>query len=278
MTRPFHLLALYAHPDDESFGAAGTIATVTGGGGRVTLVCATRGEAGEISDPSLATTETIGEVRERELRTAMAMLNVADVRLLGYRDSGMAGTAANDDPLSFLRASAAGVTKQYLKIMLDIRPDVVLTFGADGVYGHPDHIKAHQTATAAFERYLKQTENAPALYYNAVPKSRIHEMAKRPSGPFRTMSPEELDRCGTPDELITTVIDVSHQFERKLATIRAHRTQVAPDGPWGDLPAETVRSLMQFERFRLIENGERAAGIDPLLAFATKATIPPVSA
>lgn len=269
MKKPFHLLALYAHPDDESFGAAGTIATVTDRGGRVTLVCATRGEAGEISDTSLATMETLADAREQELRTAMAMLNVTDVRLLEYRDSGMIRTANNDHPRSFLRANAAAVTKQFLAVMTDVRPDVVLTFGPEGVYGHPDHIKAHQTATAAFEQYVNGGQFNPGLYYNALPKSRILEMVKRPSGPFRTMSPEELDRCGTPDELITTIIDVSHQFDRKLATIRAHRTQVAPNGPWGDLPRDDVQVLMRYERFRLVQRNGQHSAVDPLLAFTS---------
>jgi len=92
MTEPFdfknqHFLAILAHPDDEAFGAAGSFATLTDDGARVTLVCATRGEVGEISDPALATPETLGAVREKELFTAMSKVGVSDVRFLDYRDS-----------------------------------------------------------------------------------------------------------------------------------------------------------------------------------------------
>src|SRR3954462_9366275 len=99
------LLAIFAHPDDEGMGSAGTFAAVTDSGGNVTLVCATRGEAGQIPEPALATPETLGAVREQELRAAMAALNVFDIRFLGFRDSGMKGTVDNDNPRAFVNAS-----------------------------------------------------------------------------------------------------------------------------------------------------------------------------
>ncbi len=272
MTNNFHLLAIYAHPDDEAFGASGTFATVTDRGGTVTLVCATRGEAGEISDPAFATAENLGEVREQELRDAMALLNVSDVRLLGFRDSGMAGTAGNGREDAFVNADPADVVSRLVDIMREVPPHVVLTFGPDGVYGHPDHLKIHAAATSALEIYAPATEVKPALYYNAVPKSRIREMAKRPNGPFKNVSADELGSYGTPDELITTQIDVSHQFERKLAAILAHRTQIAAGGPWSG-PEHDVRELTRVERFRLAMPSESESGVDPLFEFCQ----PPVT-
>lgn len=91
------LVAVFAHPDDETFGLGGIMARATDAGATVTVICATRGEVGEISHPSLATRDTLGEVRERELRTACRELGVTDVRFMGYRDSGMAGSPENDD-------------------------------------------------------------------------------------------------------------------------------------------------------------------------------------
>src|SRR5436190_23132113 len=98
------LLVVIAHPDDEALGVDGTMARAIEEGHEVTVVCATRGEVGEISDPAIATPETLGEVREQEMRDAMAVLGVTDVRFLDYRDSGMAGTPENEDERSLLQA------------------------------------------------------------------------------------------------------------------------------------------------------------------------------
>lgn len=266
MSRPGRLLAIYAHPDDEAFGAAGTFATFTDRGGRVTLVCATRGEVGEISDPAFAMPETLGSVREVELRGAMVHVGVTDIRFLGYRDSGMAGTAENQAPDNFINAGDADVVEVLVAIMREVEPDIVLSFGPDGVYGHPDHIKAYQTATEATARYGESNGGVgPALYYNAVPRERIQAMAQRESGPFVNMTPEQLAQLGTPEELITTVLDVSSQYERKMAAILAHRTQISPEGPWSDLPADQVRSFLTAERFRLTRQPWSRDGEDPLL-------------
>lgn len=262
-----HLLAIYAHPDDEAFGATGTFASITDRGGKVTLVCATRGEAGEISDPSLSTHESLGKVREAELRAAMKLVNVDDIRLLDYRDSGMAGTAENNDPRSFVQADHASVTGLLISLLEEVQPDAVITFGADGVYGHPDHIKAHEVATAAVQAFATSTTSSPFLYYNAVPRERIIAMAKRPNGPFSGMSDEQLSSFGTPSELITTMIDVSEHFDRKMAAIRAHRTQVAADGPWAEMDPEEVRELMRFERFRLVFAPTTSPGTDLLAQY-----------
>jgi len=265
-----HLLAIYAHPDDEAFGTAGTFASITDKGGSVTLVCATRGEAGEISDSSLSTHETLGEVREAELLAAMKLVNVEDIRMLNYRDSGMAGSFENNNPRSFVRADHAVVTGQLLSILEEIKPDAVITFGADGVYGHPDHIKAHEVATAAMQFFATGSNSEPYFYYNAVPRERIIAMAKRPNGPFSGMSDEQLSAFGTPSELITTVIDVSDHFDRKMAAIRAHRTQVAADGPWAELDPAEVRELMRFERFRLVGTPATSPGTDLLAQFVNE--------
>jgi N-acetyl-1-D-myo-inositol-2-amino-2-deoxy-alpha-D-glucopyranoside deacetylase len=259
------LLAIYAHPDDEAFGAAGTFATFTDRGGAVTLVCATRGEAGEISDPALSTPDRLGAVREAELHAAMSHLGVSDIRFLDYRDSGMAGTDENANPANFVNADNETVVNTLVGIMREIEPDIVLTFGVDGVYGHPDHIKAHHTATEATRRYAAERGGAgPALYYNAVPRERIQAMAERTTGPFVGMTPEQIAQLGTPSALITTVLDITPQYDRKLAAVMAHKTQISPKGPWNDLPPEQVRAFLTTERFRLTEQPWSKPGVDPL--------------
>src|SRR5829696_5713919 len=98
------LLAIFAHPDDETFGAAGVMAAAVERGVPVTVISATRGEAGESSVAGLDAPEQLGVVREQELREAMRQIGVSDVRLLGYRDSGMAGSPSAEDPQAFIRA------------------------------------------------------------------------------------------------------------------------------------------------------------------------------
>jgi LmbE family N-acetylglucosaminyl deacetylase len=147
------LMAVFAHPDDESFGIGGTLARYGADPDvRVVLVCATRGEAGEISDPELATPERLGDVRERELRCACQVLEIDALHLLGYRDSGMAGTPENRDPRSLAMADADKVVGKVVAHIRLERPDVVVTFDEMGGYGHPDHIAIHHHAAAAFCR------------------------------------------------------------------------------------------------------------------------------
>ena len=149
----------------------------------VTLVCTTRGEQGEISDPALATPATLGTVREGELRAACALLGVHDVRFLDYRDSGMAGTAANADPRAYRNAPAAEAVAKLLGIIRAVRPTVVATWDPSGGYGHPDHIAACTHTTAAFDAASLPSQpelgepHAPAaLYYMARPREMREEV------------------------------------------------------------------------------------------------------
>ena len=102
------VLSIFAHPDDEAFGSGGTLAELVRKGHKLTTVCATNGDVGEISDPALATPENLWQVRQEELRQAMAVTGISDVRFLGYRDSGMDGTPDNDDPSSLFKLGHVG--------------------------------------------------------------------------------------------------------------------------------------------------------------------------
>src|SRR5438874_5056925 len=144
------LLVALAHPDDESL-ISGTIARYASRM-PVTMLCATRGEVGEIAPGTGATRETLGAVREQELRDACGLLGVDDVRFLAYRDSGMQGTPENEDPRSFARADAERVAGEILGVMEQVRPKVVVTWDETGGYGHPDHMAMHRHVSAAFAR------------------------------------------------------------------------------------------------------------------------------
>lgn len=265
------VLCVFAHPDDETFGVAGTMTLLRKLGVPVTLVCATRGEAGGISDPALATPETLGEVREEELRTAMDIVGVQDVRLLGYRDSGMEGTPENDDPRALAQAAEPAVAAEIAAIIRDIQPAAVVTFGPDGVYGHPDHLFVHRTVTAAVHAAAEPASGhtawkSPALYYQTASRERMVERAAHRKGPFAEMSADRLARLGTPRADITLALDVSSVVAEKEAAMRAHRTQIGPAGPMSELPRDDVIRMLSREHFVRVDlpwdGSDR--GVDPL--------------
>lgn len=247
------VLTILAHPDDESFGFAGTMATLADRGVAVTLVCATRGEVGEILVEGIASRDNLGELRERELREAMAIVGVRDIRFLGYRDSGMAGTEENADPRAFVNADHEAVVTVLVAMIAELRPDAVTTFGPDGIYGHPDHIKAHEVTAAAVNRAAETgLWETPALYYAAASRERIREFAKYPGSPFSSMTAEQLANFGTPDDEISTKLDISAQLERKRAAIKAHRSQVGDGEPFAFLPEDVVDTFTRYESLRQV--------------------------
>jgi len=256
------LLAVFAHPDDESFGTGGTLAHYAAQGVRVALVCATRGEAGEISDPALATPETLGTVREAELRCAAQALGIADLVFLGYRDSGMAGSPDNEDPRAFINAEAEEVVRRLVGIIRRLRPQVVITFEPNGGYGHPDHIAIHRHTVAAFHaaadpaRYPDQGPPwQPArLFYTAIPRSVFVRMRGRMAA--LGMDTSDLDRIlerrrGWSDEQVHVVLDVTGAVEAKWAAIRCHRTQIGPGHLFRRLPEAEMKRLMSRESYEL---------------------------
>ena len=236
------LLVVLAHPDDEAFGCGGVLAKYASEGTHVTLVCATRGEVGEISDPSLATTENLGQVREMELKTACEILGVQELHILGYRDSGMAGTPDNEYPNALAKASHNEVVGRVVELVRRVMPQVIVTFDANGGYGHPDHIFMHHVAQEAFDaagdtsRYAEQLPgNQPykpqKLYHIAFPRSMIRafQQGMQEAGIQSDMTDIDPEIMGIPDEEISTVLDVSEFAEKKERAILSHRSQVQND-------------------------------------------------
>jgi LmbE family N-acetylglucosaminyl deacetylase len=158
------LLGVFAHPDDEVFCAGGTMAQAAGAGAEVMIVSATRGEQGQIRDSAAATRRTLGAVRERELRAAAAELGVQRVQVLAYPDGAL------QQHRSALGAAVADIMRQFA-------PDTVITFGADGGYGHPDHIAISELTTKAF-RALAPARNREQRLYHAVFPPRRTSMAE----------------------------------------------------------------------------------------------------
>lgn len=171
------LLAVLAHPDDESFGMGGTLAYYARKGVKVYLVCATRGEVGEVDPQYLEGFHSIAERRESELRCAAGILGLAGVIFLDYRDSGMPGSPDNNHPDALVGASLDEVAAKVAHQIRQLKPQVVLTFDPIGGYKHPDHIAIHHATTQAFtlavdpgfEDSLPPFQ-AQKLYYHVIPK------------------------------------------------------------------------------------------------------------
>jgi N-acetyl-1-D-myo-inositol-2-amino-2-deoxy-alpha-D-glucopyranoside deacetylase len=220
------LLLVHAHPDDESIATGGVMAKAHDEGHRVVLVTATRGEVGEIAVLDEVTTRPrLGEVREAELRKACEILGVDRLEILGYRDSGMKGTADNDDPRSFHRAPLLEAATHLAVILREEKPDVVVTYGPEGSYGHPDHIKAHEVTVAALDLMEAEGWRPAKAYFNTLPQSAIERWRQMAREAGRGDEADFDDMIGTPDEDVTTHVDVSRWTQRKREAFGAHVTQ-----------------------------------------------------
>lgn len=144
------LLAVLAHPDDESFGLGGTLAFYASKGYDTYYVCATRGEAGTVDEEHLKGFKDTAEMRTNELMRAAKELGLKEVFFLGYRDSGMPGTEPNQHPDAQINAPIEEVAGRIVKYIRKLKPDVVLTFDPIGGYKHPDHIHIHKATVFAF--------------------------------------------------------------------------------------------------------------------------------
>lgn len=151
MTKPRKILAVLAHPDDESFGMGGTLALYAQQGVEIHLMCATKGEAGEVDPEFLEGFDSIASRRESELLCAAEHLGLAKVHFMGYRDSGMQGSQDNQHPEALINAPLDQVTGEVVAYIREFQPDLVLTFDPVGGYHHPDHIHIQKAATLAFE-------------------------------------------------------------------------------------------------------------------------------
>lgn len=170
-------MAVYAHPDDEQ-GISGSFAKYARQGVNTSIICATRGEVGEIAPGTQATPETLGAVREGEMRCAAAKIGLRHLFFMDYRDSGMVGTADNENAHSLHQANLMEVAEKVTRIVREQKPQVMITFDPWGGYGHPDHIQVHKAALMAFwlagdarqfPEQLKQGLNVwtpSKLYYN----------------------------------------------------------------------------------------------------------------
>ena len=247
------VLACFAHPDDEGFSSGGLLARLAAGGASITLVCATNGDVGEISDPSLATPENLWQVRKQELRNAMAITGITDVRFLDYRDSGMDGWDDNNHPNAYCNADSDSVIDLLAGVIAEVGAHIVLTHDPSGGYGHPDHKTMCAHATAAAGRASDPDGFTPLLYYVCFPRSVFQRMWQEMTdrGITPPFAVDAVDTLGTPDADVTTTLDVSRWVEIKIASLACHRTQIHDDGPFEQLPQDVIHRLMGTEFYQL---------------------------
>ncbi len=215
------LLAVFAHPDDESFRPGRTLALLARRGVAVHLLTATRGEASSCGDPPFCRPEELSAVLEQELRCACAALEVEFLRLLDYQDGHLGAV----DP--------GQLTARILEAVQEVHPQVMLSFGLDGLSAHTDHVAIGRCAAEVFS----QAEKVAALYTLAVQRSLAERLGMRQVRPV-------------PDECIALAVDVSPVWETKLAAIGCHATQLS-SSPMMHATVEKQRAFFGMEYFML---------------------------
>ena len=233
------VLVVFAHPDDEAIACGGTLARAADEGARVVLLCATRGGYGSVSDAALVAGAAIERVRARELDAAAEILGIAEVILLAHGDG-------------YLRWNAPGFDADLATVLARIRPDAVITFDADGLYWHGDHIGIHERTTTAVATL---GAGAPPLYYVTLPRGAMRgvvEAARARGGELAdaTFWGIDPDAFGAEAEPASFTVDVGVWAERKLGAIQAHATQVGVRSPFAWIDAGDARRWLGVELFR----------------------------
>jgi N-acetyl-1-D-myo-inositol-2-amino-2-deoxy-alpha-D-glucopyranoside deacetylase len=267
------ILIVHAHPDDETIGTGAVMARYVEAGVGVTLVTCTLGEEGEVLVPGLEhlasdREDRLGEHRQGELAEAMRILGVTDWRLLGapgrYRDSGMAGTAANDREGAFWRSDLLEAATHLVAVIREVRPQVLVTYDDFGGYGHPDHIQAHRVAMYAamlaaagtFRPDLGAEWDVAKIYWTAFPRSIVRMGIEKLRAAGETTGFAEVDPDDIPfaidDALVTTAVRAPEHLGRKLDALRAHATQVTVDGGFFALADNVGAEAFDTEYFRLV--------------------------
>jgi len=265
-------LAFHAHPDDESISTGGLLAAMASTGAPVTVVTATRGEAGEIHnrDDADEVRDRLGEIRTAELVAALAALGAGEPVFLGYRDSGMMHAPDNDHPEAFWGADFFEAVGRLVRIIRERRPDVLTAYDPFGGYGHPDHIQVHRVGTAAYwaaadvGRYPAAVFGEPwmpsKLYWTAWSRDRMVKVRRQLAPDLGAGREVEEPSAGSLEDHITTTIDVGEWFDLKHRALLCHDTQFAADSWIRTLPPDVLRRFIGFESLTLVHS---LVGCDP---------------
>ncbi|MBE3558674.1 MAG: PIG-L family deacetylase [Ktedonobacteraceae bacterium] len=259
MREPLKLMSILAHPDDESLAFGGTLAKYAEEGVETSLIVATRGERGWFGEPGeYPGPQALGRIREIEVREAATVLGVARLDFLDYMDGEVD------------RANESEIIAKIVYLLRQVRPQVVVTFGPDGLYGHPDHIAISQFATSAVMcaanpacPYARELEphTVSKLYYRTAPADWFRyympifgELVMRVDGRER--------RAYSWDHwVMTTRLDTSVYWRRVVQAVRCHRTQIPAEEVLNDIPEELHMRLWgtqeYYRVFSLVNGGRR---------------------
>ena len=245
--RRHSLLLVHAHPDDESIFTGATIARYAAEGARITLTTCTMGERGMVArtHPMVADKESlptnreewgafVAKLRAAELEAACSKLGVTDHRYLGgpgrWQDSGAQGC---DDAAAFSRAELDEAAGDLAVIIREVQPQVMVTYDANGFYGHPDHVQAHRVAWRAYQLACEPLRTK--FYAVTIPRSVLAKVISPRVQPPSASDKENIEaflRYGVPDDQVTTEIDADAYLDAKLAALRTHISNVLVDGPF----------------------------------------------
>lgn len=227
MTKKRTLVAIFAHPDDEAFGTGGTLAKYASEGVDVHLVIATRGEAGQIANPAVTPTRPMSLLREQELRRACECFGITQLHMLNYIDGQTALVPPSEAVL------------QIVRLLRSLKPQVVISFGPEGIYGHFDHLVVHRWSSAAVQLAAQAgywPEAGPAhtvakFYHRAMPQQQVDQMEEHVGRGAVSMDGIPFPFVGYPMSQITTVIDARDHAQAKLNGIRCYQSQLSPETP-----------------------------------------------
>ncbi len=263
------LLAFHAHPDDESSKGAGTVSRYASEGVRCVLVTATGGEAGDVLNPAMDRPEIVSNMkatREAELALAAKIQGYDEVILLGYRDSGMPDSEDNADPRAFCNRDSDEVLEDLVTIVRRVKPDIMLGYDAHEFYPHPDHLRVHEMSALVFGAAADPSQFPHAgeawqikklyalMIFTKTKITTIHEamIERTGSSPYeRWMS--MMDEREAPVRDVSK-IDVTGFVEQARDALRAHRTQIDPDGQWFQVPTELIEEAYPWEDFEMMES------------------------
>jgi LmbE family N-acetylglucosaminyl deacetylase len=242
------LLAVHAHPDDETIATGGTLARYAAEGVRTVVVTCTSGDLGEGADPDIAA------LRQRELRKAATVLGVSRLVNLGYLDSGMPGWPDNHRPGAFFAAELSEAAARLEAIIQEEQPQVLITYDETGGYGHPDHVKAHQVTLAA----LQEASSVAKLYFVRIPlgwSSRFVAALRAvgidapASAATGANAGPQVHQVGVSDDLVTTVLDVRAYVDTKRNALACHSSQMPAHHFLMRMPPRLAKELWAYEYF-----------------------------
>lgn len=235
------LMAVVAHPDDETFGCGSLLLHAAARGMTTAVGCATRGEAGEIAPGVVTSPGGLGALRERELAKAAEILNVSKLHLLGFHDSGMSGDAGAE---TLVGAELSVVRDEIVALLEDFRPTIVVTLDASD--GHRDHTRIRDATLAAVEAATWRVER---VYLHCLAQSLMRRWVEHMAATDPSWEHLRGDVPGTPDELITTIIDSTPHLDAREKAMRAHASQRSP---YDGLPDDLRKAFLTTEQLRRV--------------------------